>query len=95
MFIPMKKDIQVWNRIKAGVLGCPVVQMTRTEGAPMGCALLAGFGVGLVKDLDRSAQAWVGKGARTKSTHRESVHYARRLRRYRQLLEHLNTWATS
>ena len=82
-----------WNRIKAGALGAPVVQMARTEGAPMGCALLAGFGVGLFKDLDPTAQKWIQRGTVTKAKPREISHYAKRLKRYRGLLDHLNKWA--
>ena len=86
---------KVWNRIKASALGCPVVQMSRTEGAPMGCALLAGFGVGVIKDIDRAAQKWVGRGEVTKPDRSEAGCYARRLKRYRELLTHLNNWANS
>jgi xylulokinase len=82
-----------WNSIKAGVLGCPVVQMARREGAPMGAALLAGFGIGLFKTLPEAAQQWIGRGAVTKPRLGEKTCYARRLSRYRQLLQQLNQWS--
>jgi xylulokinase len=85
----------LWNKIKASALGCPVVQMSRPEGGPMGCALLAGAGVGLFQDLDAAAQRWVGRGSVTQPVRRETAHYAARLARYRRLLEHLNQWSES
>ena len=33
----------LWNQLKADALGTPVVQINRTEGAPLGSALLAGY----------------------------------------------------
>lgn len=85
----------LWNQIKASALGCPVVQMSRPEGGPMGSALLAGAGVGLFRDLDAVAQRWVGRGTVTKPVRRQSAHYTARLNRYRRLLEHLNQWSES
>ena len=49
----------VWNQIKADALETPVVQVTRREGAPLGAALLAAYGVGLLEDLDTAARSWV------------------------------------
>ena len=83
---------RVWNRIKASVIGCPVVQMARNEGAPMGAALLAGFGVGLFKDIDQAAQKWIKRGTKTKPDRNETRRYSKRLKRYRELLDHLNHW---
>jgi len=80
-----------WNSIKADVLGCPVVQMSRSEGASMGVALLAGLGTGVLPDLKMTAEAWATTGAVTKSSH-QSFH-ARRLRKYASLLDHLHEWS--
>lgn len=80
-----------WNSIKAGVLGCPVVQMSRREGASMGAALVAGLGVGVLPDLQRAAEAWASTGAVTKAV-RKSF-YTRRLRKYANLLNHLHEWS--
>ena len=44
---------QAWNQIKADALGVPLVKVTRREGAPLGAALLAGYGVGLFQVLTR------------------------------------------
>ena len=42
-----------WSQIKADALGVPLVNINRHEGAPLGVALLAGYGVGLFQDLGR------------------------------------------
>jgi xylulokinase len=82
----------VWNAIKAGVIGSPVVQMRRSEGAPMGAALLAGLGVSLFADLDGVAQSWAKPGAVTCPRPEELAIYAHRLERYRRLLDQLKPW---
>ena len=41
----------LWNQIKADALGIPVVQIDRHEGAPLGVAMLAGYGVGLFESI--------------------------------------------
>lgn len=80
-----------WNSIKAGILGCPVVQMSRREGASMGAALLAGLGTGVLPDLTKAAESWAHAGAVTKPA--RQPFYARRLRKYAGLLDHLHNWS--
>ena len=41
----------LWNQIKADVLGIPVVTIAESSGAALGCAYLAGFGLGVFKDI--------------------------------------------
>lgn len=48
-----------WNQIKADVLNTPYVTLKRTEGAVLGNALLAAYGVGDIKDLKQTARDWV------------------------------------
>ena len=83
----------VWNAIKADVLGCRVVRIERGEGAPLGVALLAGFGLGLFPDLDAAARRWVKTGQASKPRRLWRDHYAVRLRRYEALLDTLNSWS--
>jgi xylulokinase len=45
----------VWNAIKAGVLGVPYVRLRRTEFSCWGAALVAGRAVGLFDDLGAAA----------------------------------------
>ena len=47
---------QVWNRIKADVLGIPVVSTEIEEAASLGAALLAGVAVGTFPSLDEAVQ---------------------------------------
>ncbi len=44
-----------WNQIKAHVLGVPYVRLARSEFATWGCALIAGYAVGLFDDLASQA----------------------------------------
>lgn len=83
----------LWNQIKADVLGVRVMQATRSEGAPLGAALLAAYGVGLVKNLDTAAREWITAGRVTKPNRRLAAYYQQRLSRYEALLSILNTWS--
>ena len=83
----------VWNRIKADALGVRIVQIARTEGAPLGAALLAAFGVGLVPDLDRAASRWIAAGRVTQPDRALAPYYRVRLARYERLLAALNDWS--
>jgi len=85
----------LWNRIKADVLQTAVVQVRRTEGAPLGAALLAGFGVGLFGDLAGTAQAWIRTGTVFRPDAQRRALYAGRLRRYAGLLEAVNAWSAA
>ena len=83
----------LWNQIKADALGIPVVQIDRHEGAPMGAALLAGYGVGLFNRLETAAAQWIHKGDSVRPARKLAAHYQTRLDRYRRLLECLDQWA--
>jgi xylulokinase len=83
----------LWNQIKADALGIPVVQIDRHEGAPLGVALLAGYGVGLFKKLETAAARWIHKGHVVRPARQLAAHYKKRLSRYVSLLETLQTWA--
>jgi xylulokinase len=84
-----------WNQLKADALGVPLVNISRHEGAPLGAALLAGYGVGLFESLDEAASAWVKPGKLIRPERALRTHYAERLARYRGLLDSLNQWATA
>ncbi len=82
----------LWNRIKADTLGVPIVQVQGAGGAPLGSALLAGYGVGILKDMDGTAARWIRTCAVTEPDPRRAAACRRRLERYASLLEALNTW---
>lgn len=80
----------LWNRIKADVLQTPVRRIARPEGAPLGAAMLAGYGVGLLESLPAAAERWIVRGPAVRPRTLMAEHYARRLATYRELLDHLN-----
>jgi xylulokinase len=82
----------LWNQIKSDALGIPLVQIDRQEGAPLGVAMLAGYGVGLFKSLESAAARWVRRGNVVRPSRRFAAHYQTRLARYATLLEHLHQW---
>ena len=48
-----------WNQIKADVLNAPYVTLERTEGAVLGNAILAAYGVGDISDIRKTVNEWV------------------------------------
>jgi xylulokinase len=54
----------LWNQIKADVLGLPVLLPQVSVGAPFGDAVLAGMGLGLYPDVRRSLRQMVQLRAR-------------------------------
>jgi xylulokinase len=83
----------LWNRIKADALQTPVVRVTRREGAPLGAALLAGYGVGLIGDLDAAARQWIGTDDAVRPEPALAAHYRMRVDRYRRLLDAMQKWS--
>jgi xylulokinase len=81
---------QIWNQIKADVLGVSVVQIEASEGAPMGLALLAGFASGLFEDLDETARQWTKTGHTTAPDPQTNDVYRERLNRYQAYIQAIN-----
>jgi len=48
---------QLWNQLKANVLGTPYRRLLRSESATWGVALIAAYGAGLVPDLAQAAKS--------------------------------------
>lgn len=80
---------RVWNQIKADVLQLPVRRIVGSHGAPMGAAMLSGYGVGILPSLPNAAKTWVKLGESTRHTHRMAAHYEHRRRCYEALLHTL------
>ncbi len=80
----------VWNTIKADALQTPVRRVTRSEGAPLGAALLAGFGVGLYRSLPAAAKRWIALADTVRPTRAMAAHYAARQAHYEALLQSVN-----
>jgi xylulokinase len=53
------RQSDVWNQIKADVLQIPLRMVSRSEGAPLGVAMLAGCGVGVLKNLPEATRTWI------------------------------------
>ena len=83
----------LWNRIKAAVLDAPVVRISGDAGAPMGAAMLAGFGVGLFKSLTDAAARWVHLGRSQRPEKEMTARYRNMVARYERLLDSLNAFA--
>lgn len=80
---------RVWNQIKADVLGVPVVQVTRAEGAPLGAAIVAGVATGALSSFE-AARRWVAPGITTCPRPEIFTHSQQRLHRYEALLNALS-----
>jgi xylulokinase len=85
----------VWNRIKADTLGVPIVQVVGAGGAPLGAALLAGYGEGTLRDIEDAGSRWIRTGAITQPDPRRVEAGRRRTARYAALLESINGWTAS
>lgn len=83
----------LWNQIKADALETNLVQVTRREGAPLGAALLAGYGAGLFRDLDAAARRWIKTEKAVKPDRASAPHYRTRLANYQRLLHLMGQWS--
>jgi xylulokinase len=83
----------LWNQIKADVLGMPIVQIQEGGGAPMGVAMLAGVGSGVLSGIRESASTWVRLGRRYEPNPDSALHYAQRLEQYEHLVPLLSGWS--
>ncbi len=84
----------LWNRMKASALRTPVLQLEETGGAPVGSALLAGFGVGVIDDLQSATEGWVRTGTRFELVEAMVELYRTKVPRYERLLDVLNRFST-
>lgn len=87
------QESALWNQIKADALETNVVQVTRREGAPLGAALLAGYGVGLFRDLDAAARRWIKTEHAVRPDRSRAPHYRVRLASYQRLLRLMGEWS--
>ncbi len=87
------QESRLWNAMKADALGIPLRRVARSEGAPLGAAMLAGWGVGLLPGLPEAARQWIALGETTRPRKSLADFYARRLERYESLLRRLEPWS--
>jgi xylulokinase len=80
----------LWNAVKADALQTPLRRVARPEGAPLGAAMLAGWGVGLLDGLPQAARRWIALAESTRPRRKWAAYYAARLPRYEALLKQLD-----
>lgn len=79
-----------WNQLKSDLLGIPVQTIRNSQGAPLGAAMIAGQGVGLVKALASAAEDWSELGDSFEPRQSMCGLLQARLSRYEQLLQSLD-----
>ncbi|OGO14996.1 MAG: xylulose kinase [Chloroflexi bacterium RBG_13_68_17] len=77
----------LWNQIKADVLGVPYVNLSREEFPVLGSAILAGFAVGVFKDLASTAESFVRTTQRVDPNPDHHATYQPLVQEYLRLLE--------
>jgi xylulokinase len=80
---------QLWNQIKADVLGIPVVLPEASVGAPFGDALLVGMGLGWYPDTLSSVRDMVRIKTRYEPDPRNHARYSQIYPIFRSIYEHL------
>ena len=79
----------LWNQIKADVLGRPLLLPRTSVGSPFGAAVLAGMGVGVFPDVRKSLLEMVQLDRRFEPNPENHERYLRSYQVYRDIYEHL------
>jgi xylulokinase len=79
----------VWNQIKADVLGIPYIRLDRSEVACWGAAMIAGHSVGLIGDLAVTAREHARRGKTVAPIPQNHAFYQQMSARYALLLHSL------
>ena len=79
----------LWNRIKADVLGLPVLLPRTSVGSPFGAAILAGMGAGVFPDVRKSLVEMVRLDRRFEPNPANHERYSQIYRVFRDLYVHL------
>lgn len=81
----------LWNQIKADVLGMPLLLPRAAVGSPFGSAILAGMGTGAFPDVRKSLSEMVHLDRRFEPNQANHEKYTRIYRVYRDIYEHLKS----
>jgi xylulokinase len=81
----------LWNQIKADVLGMPLSLPRAAAGSPFGAAILAGMGTGAFPDVRKSLSEIVHLDRRFEPNQANHERYTQVYRIYRDIYEHLKT----
>ena len=79
----------LWNQIKADVLGRPLLLPRTSVGSPFGAAMLAGMGAGVFPDVRKSLLEMVQLDRRFEPNPANHERYTRIYQVYRDIYEHL------
>ncbi|MGB7759846.1 MAG: FGGY-family carbohydrate kinase [Bryobacteraceae bacterium] len=79
----------LWNQIKADVLGLPVMLPRTSVGSPYGAAILAGMGAGAFPDIRKSLSEMVRIERCYEPNRANHEKYTRTYRVFRNIYEHL------
>jgi xylulokinase len=79
----------LWNQIKADVLGRPLLLPDASVGSPFGAAVLAGMGVGVFPDIRKSLSEMVHLERRFEPNQANHERYMQSYQVYRNIYEHL------
>lgn len=79
----------LWNQIKADVLGLPYVRLSREDVAALGCAVMAGHAVGIYPDLAETAAKFAQTTSRVEPRPDYHRHYQDYVAAYRQAFDQL------
>lgn len=85
-----KSDL--WNQIKADVLGLPYVRLQREDVAALGCTVMAGHAVGIYPDMAATASRFARAAGRTEPRPAYHKHYQDYVGAYRQAFEQLRAF---
>lgn len=79
----------LWNQIKADVLGMPLLLPRAAVGSPFGSAILAGMGTGVFPDVQKYLSEMVHLDRRFEPSQANHEKYTQIYRVYRDIYEHL------
>ena len=79
----------LWNQIKADVLGVPYVRLQREDVAALGCAIMGGHAVGIYPDLAGTAAQFAHTVSRVEPQPAQHQHYQSYVQAYIQAFDQL------
>lgn len=81
----------LWNQIKADVLGLPYVRLQREDVGALGCAVMAGHAVGIYPDIAATASQFAQTVGRIEPRLAYHTHYQDYITAYRQAFGQLQS----
>ncbi len=82
---------ELWNQIKADVLGLPYVRLQREDVSALGCAIMAGHAVGIYPDMAATARQFAQVTGRVEPRSAYHHHYQAYVAVYTQAFDQLRS----